>query len=289
MLTFAILQEAGQCTDVSQCYEMVLARRRLTAIEPLLQECASLRMLDLSFNQIESIANLDRCLDLRLLALQCNELQKISGLEKMAKLETLKLNSNRIPLVEGVAHLRQLKTLWLQRNPLRNPLPSNCFPTSLTSLNLSYTGITTLSCLSSLIELTQLSLTNNQLEDRHLSPLSKLSKLEELDLNGNLLQSLPVAFEKCLTRLDRLHLAHNRFRSVSTLPRLTSVNYLTFASNALTDVVSLVRSNMWDRRRESRKERTSLGLIIAVSGATALLSPLSLSRYDLLLSVVHLL
>ena len=52
-LTFSLLQQLTQVQDLSDCYEILIGRKDLTSIEPILRECVKLRNLDLSFNKIE--------------------------------------------------------------------------------------------------------------------------------------------------------------------------------------------------------------------------------------------
>ncbi|CAN0026057.1 unnamed protein product, partial [Laminaria digitata] len=98
-----------------------LSHNRLSAAD-FFQDCASLEELDLSFNHLESVANIHAVLgNLRSLRLEGNRISSTSGLERVFSLEEVDLSRNRIRGLEEAARLSTLPLLrrvTLEGNPL---------------------------------------------------------------------------------------------------------------------------------------------------------------------------
>jgi Leucine-rich repeat (LRR) protein len=78
-----------------------------------------LEELDLSYNKIEVIENLDNLGgSLLKLNLECNNIKKISGLENLTNLFELNLSKNYISRLKGLQGLTNLRTLFLSSNQL---------------------------------------------------------------------------------------------------------------------------------------------------------------------------
>lgn len=109
------------------------------------------------------------------------------------------------------------------------------FLMSVRSLNLSDSGLSDLSPLSVLPNLTTLVLENNSITD--ISPLTSLTALVFLDLSGNQLANLsPLSL---LTSLIEIDLQQNQISNLRPLSPLVSLTKLDLSQNLITDVSPL--------------------------------------------------
>ncbi len=88
-----------------------------------LSHLKDLELLDLSFNRIHDIADLENLSRLKGLALFDNQVTKINGLESNLNLETLHLESNRIQVIENLRNNTKLKSLYVDDNMIENVRP----------------------------------------------------------------------------------------------------------------------------------------------------------------------
>ena len=192
-------------------------------------------------------------------------LTDLSGIEHFTGLTSLTLYGHQITKMPDLAPLENLRTFGLNSNETSDgvrSLPEGFFsklPPSVTSLSVSYDGLTSLD-VSLLTKLTSLDCSSNELTSLDVSLLTKLTSL---DCSSNELTSLDVS---SLTDLTSLSCYSNKLTSldVSSLTDLTS---LSCYSNKLTslDVSSL--TNLKTLRCSSNK-LTSLGTL--PSGLTSL-------------------
>ncbi len=101
------------------------------------------------------------------------------------------------------------------------------FAVNLTWLSLYDNDIEDISALADLINLERLWLSNNDIED--ISALAKLAKLTELWLSNNRIEDISALFG--LTGLTRLSLGHNNLTDISVLSGLTRLQELYLESN----------------------------------------------------------
>ena len=111
------------------------------------------------------------------------------------------------------------------------------YATNLTSLDLDYNDISTVSSLAGLTELTELSLRFNRITD--VSPLEALTKLTHLALGANKIAD--VSPLRGMIHLTSLNLDANRITDVSDLAGLASLGNLRLQQNAITDASPLGR------------------------------------------------
>ena len=110
------------------------------------------------------------------------------------------------------------------------------FAINLTGLYLGLNGISDVSPLKDLINLTVLDLHRNRgISD--VSPLKGLTKLTWLSLRGN--RIVDVSPLKDLTKLTYLHLGYNWISDVSPLKTLTNLTFLNLDANRISDVSPL--------------------------------------------------
>lgn len=79
---------------------------------------ASLKSLDLSFNKIHHIKNLDGLPNLTDIYLLANKISKVTNLDNLVSLTNLELGSNNLRVIEGLDNLVNLKQLWVGKNKI---------------------------------------------------------------------------------------------------------------------------------------------------------------------------
>lgn len=139
-----------------------LADNQLTEINQDLSCLKNLSELNLSFNKIVKIDNLDKLNFIQKIDLWNNEITEINNLEKLRTLSDLHLWYNKITT-----------TKWL--DALRN----------LTSLKLQHNEINDLSYLKGLTNLVELKLEFNKLSEENLKDISWLKKLKIITVGEN--------------------------------------------------------------------------------------------------------
>jgi len=151
---------------------------------PDLGGMTSLRLLDLTYNNVREIGGLGIAPGLEQLWLGFNAVETVhedafSGLSNLAGLE---LNDNRIQDIAAVGSLDRLTYLQLGRNRVRE-LDALINLQGLQNLALYNNVIEDIAPLSGLTELVELDLQSNTISD--VRPLSGLSALAHLDLKAN--------------------------------------------------------------------------------------------------------
>lgn len=76
------------------------------------------RYLDLSFNKIKHIKNIDALVNLVELYFVQNRISKIENLDKLVNLDNLELGANKIRVIENLDTLTKLQKLWLGKNKI---------------------------------------------------------------------------------------------------------------------------------------------------------------------------
>ncbi|TIC06944.1 L domain-like protein [Wallemia mellicola] len=164
-------------------------------------------ILDLSFNLIRSIKNLEK-LPLKELYLVQNKIVDISNLN-IPTLELLELGGNRIRTIQNLDYLSNLRELWLGKNK-----------------------ITEIANMDNLSNLRILSLQANRISD--ITGLDGLTNLEELYLSHNNLSSLQGLDN--LTQLNTLDIAHNKIETISNVKHLKNLKEFWANSNKITSL-----------------------------------------------------
>ena len=167
------------------------------------------RYLDLSFNSIRKIENLDALVNVTELYLIQNKIKVIQGLDGLAaKLRLLELGANRIRVMENLDALVNLEQLFLGKNKIEK-----------------------IEGLDKLAKLRQLSLQSNRIEEIG-EAVATLDKLEELYLADNGVETLPLALGK-LPLLHTIDLSGNRIAELPAELRLEKVTEFWMSNNAI--------------------------------------------------------
>mmetsp|Transcript_35431 Transcript_35431/g.67816 ORF Transcript_35431/g.67816 Transcript_35431/m.67816 type:complete len:347 (-) Transcript_35431:1208-2248(-) len=176
-----------------------------------LEQFTGIKSLDVSFNQLRSIANAAGLVAAqpRDLYFASNKISEIQGLSELTNLRSLELGSNRLRSMEGINALVNLEELYVGRNKISSlehvsgltklrclSIQSNRIVeisgletcTALEELYMSHNGVLKMQGLETLTNLNTLDIAANRLTQ--IEGLDTLSKLEHLWLNDNLLETL---------------------------------------------------------------------------------------------------
>nr|CEL75671.1 TPA: Leucine-rich repeat-containing protein 49 [Toxoplasma gondii VEG] len=181
-------------------------------------------VLDLSFNKVRKIENLETAVKLVKLYLSSNKIQVIEGLETLTRLELLELGSNRIREIQGIATLTELKELWLGKNKITEmklPPLLNLQRLSIQSNRLTRWND---SLFSSCPSLEELYLSHNRLTGAIPEAIGKLKKLKILDLGANAVDDMRAVAQ--LPELEELWINDNHISSLEAVKALNSMDSL---------------------------------------------------------------
>lgn len=175
-----------------------------------LDDLKSVTSLDLSFNKIKHIRNVNHLQKLKELYFVQNRISKIENLEGLDDLTTIELGANRIRDIENLEPLKSLQELWLGKNK-----------------------ITEIKNLSSLSQLRLLDLKSNRLTS--IDGLEDLSNLEELYVSHNAITEIsPTSLAKNL-KVRVLDISNNQISHLENISHLKELEELWASSNRLVD------------------------------------------------------
>lgn len=200
---------------------------RLPALRNLSFQLLGLRSLPA---QIGDFPNLEG------LALGYNNLQALpTELSNLKKLKYLAIHQNRFQTLPDISALTSLSDLALSSNSLLTSIPANVFKlTALTSLDLSYCPITTVSeDLGQLTKLERLDLDACQIT-RLPASIGNLKQLKYLEISNNKLTRLPAELGS-LPALVSIDVSYNQLTALpDSLSQSTSLQGISFSDNQLT-------------------------------------------------------
>ncbi|OQV15264.1 putative Protein phosphatase 1 regulatory subunit 7 [Hypsibius exemplaris] len=140
------------------------------------------RVLDLSFNRIGRIENLNSLTCLKKLFLESNRIEKMENLSHLVNLELLELGCNRIRVIEGLENLRNITALYLGKIKLSKIAHLEHHP-KLTILSLQSNRLTKIEGLDTLVNL--LALQTLDLASNRITKLENVNHLKGLEEFGN--------------------------------------------------------------------------------------------------------
>lgn len=246
-----------------------LRNNRLTSeniSEQMFQSCVLLRLLDLSYNQLQTLSPaIAHLVDLKDLNLSNNQLHSIPGeLWGCTSLCTLDISNNKLASLsfpsasfsaqlnyqalislnlsnnsltafpaELIAKCSNLETLHLQHNQLR-AVPSLASLNNLQSLDLSQNALAVFPTLpANCNKLVQLVLSYNFIEDIPLDVFKKLNKLSEFLFHNNKLSQVPPEIE-FMSALKILDLSNNNLQDLPcNLGYITPLQILKVEGNCI--------------------------------------------------------
>ena len=107
--------------DFKNVQDLTISQEGITFIDSgnmTLKSFINLKSLDLSFNEIAKIDNLEVLKELRDLNLSFNKIETIDNLGKFPNLRTVNLNHNKIKRLENLKNCRKLETLSIVGNQI---------------------------------------------------------------------------------------------------------------------------------------------------------------------------
>lgn len=181
---------------------------RIKHISKYMNEFSHLQNLDLSFNNIRHMRNLDKLTKLENLYLVQNKITKIDGIANLTSLTNLELGGNRIEQIEGLDTLVNLRQLWLGQNRIKRLQGlSKLQQLRVLSIQSNSIDADSLGELQECQALEEVYLADNNL--CHIDAMPYLPNLTTLDVSGNKLESLPQHLEKLFPLLTDLWMSRN--------------------------------------------------------------------------------
>ena len=119
LITDDVVFKNAMTRDYRSIQDLSIIQEDITFIDNgniILKQLSSLRRLDLSFNKLTKIDNLDSLKELRELNLSFNQIEMIEHLGKLPNLRVVTLNHNKIRKIENLKNLRKLEVLNLAGN-----------------------------------------------------------------------------------------------------------------------------------------------------------------------------
>ncbi|EPS41846.1 hypothetical protein H072_4233 [Dactylellina haptotyla CBS 200.50] len=152
-----------------------------------LETLVNLTSLDLSYNAIKHIKNIEQLVKLKDLYIASNRISTIEGLETLVELTNLELGANKIRQIQNLDTLLKLEELWLGKNKITE-ITNISMLSNLKILSLPSNRLTKLSGLDGLMTLEELYVSHNAIED--LSGLENTPNIKILDVTHNKLTSI---------------------------------------------------------------------------------------------------
>ncbi|KAJ1903811.1 protein phosphatase regulatory subunit Sds22 [Coemansia sp. IMI 209127] len=235
--------------------ELDVYDNRLKRIDQGVAAMAQLENLDLSFNKIRTIENVESLVHLRDLFFVSNKIQTIENLGRLTMLRNLELGANRIRVIQNLDELVNLEELYLGKNKISRlenlgslrrlrilSIQSNRITRiegleqleNLEELYLSHNGIERIENLEHNTKLTIFDITKNRISE--LSGIAHLQQLEDLWASGNQLASFDNIESTCgpLEALRTVYLEFNPVQSeqpanyrrklMLALPQITQID-----------------------------------------------------------------
>ncbi|KAJ1812835.1 hypothetical protein LPJ75_003455, partial [Coemansia sp. RSA 2598] len=202
-----------------------LRNKEITHIEGLSQ-CAKLRKLDLSSNEIETqdaFKGLHQAKSLVHVNLANNRLNSMGIVEDIPQVNVLNLSNNQLTVISpSVAKCSELKALILGQNKI-SKIEHLDGLLNLNTLVVSQNEISEIPQMPLLKELTKISAAHNRVAC--IPDLTQHPKLKEIRLNDNRIAEVPESIRKC-TGLKVIDLGNNKIDGWSSVAPLASIPYL---------------------------------------------------------------
>ncbi|GMF00012.1 unnamed protein product [[Candida] boidinii] len=193
--------------------EIDLYDNRINHISKHVDEFKNIKTLDLSFNKIKNIKNIENLTELENLYFVQNKISEIKNIENLQKLINLELGGNKIEIIsEVMLKMKNLEQLWLGKNKILEFQNLNNL-SNLKILSIQSNKIKNLENLEGLVNLEELYVSHNKIEK--LSGLDNLKNLTVLDVTGNFIEKLENL--KHLKNLTDFWCSYNRIGEFNTI------------------------------------------------------------------------
>lgn len=201
---------------------------RINHISSNIKKLVNLRTLDLSFNKIKNIKNIDTLTKLENLYFVQNNIREIKNLETLQQLKNLELGGNKIAEIsEEMLRLPSITQLWLGKNRIHK-LQNLSNLKNLRVLSIQSNRITKIEGLDELENLEELYLSHNGIAK--IENLENNKKLQVLDFTSNKLTKLENLSH--LAKLTDFWCSYNKIadfsevqRELGKLPELDTVYF----------------------------------------------------------------
>ena len=190
--------------------------------------------------------------------------QSYEDLKYLTALEKLTINkgiSTELHCISSLSHLSELSVY--DCTVTEETLTKIAALPMLNALTLHNCGISSVSALSSAVELTHLDLSGNAV--RNLQPLASLKKLKELNLQHNAVTELSAIAG--LSALEKLDVSYNTLTSIAPVTTITTLSWLDAGTNTITDIGEL---NKLTALTYLSLEKNSITDISPIANCTAL-------------------
>jgi len=178
---------------------------KLSKLSSNIGTLTALTLLDVSANQLTTLAGIEQLQALTALLAPGNQLTTLAGIEQLKALTTLDVGYNQLTTLAGIEHLKALITLGAVGNQLTTLAGIEQLK-ALRMLYVSYNQLTTLAGIEQLKALTTLYVSDNQLTT--LAGIEQLKALTTLVASHNKLTKLPISLGNCVA-LERLEVSGN--------------------------------------------------------------------------------
>lgn len=188
---------------------------RINHISSAVNKFTNLKNLDLSFNKIKNIKNIDKLVELENLYFVQNKISEIKNLETLKKLRNLELGGNRLALILPVMlELPSLTQLWLGKNKISR-LQNLDLLCNLRVLSIQSNRLTKIEGLEKLVSLEELYLSHNGIS--HIENLENNTNLTVLDVSSNRIENLENLLH--LTKLTDFWCSYNQVLSFDEISK----------------------------------------------------------------------
>lgn len=228
-----LIQSMVEINEVSdKLEELDFYDNRINHISSNIGGKTNLKSLDLSFNKIKNIKNLDKLINLESLYLIQNKIREIKNLENNKKLKVLELGGNKIEEIsETMNSLIDLKEIWLGKNKITQLKNFNHL-TNLTVISIQSNNITKIEGLENLENLEEFYISHNKIET--IEGLENNKNLQILDVSANKITKLDNLNH--LTKLTDFWCSYNKvdnFDEIGKLSKLPELDTVYFEGNPI--------------------------------------------------------
>ena len=219
--------------------ELNIANNEISDLLPL-SGCAKLKTLDASGQYISNLGALSALKELMELNLADNELTTLSSLKELTELQKLDVGGNEIVVFGTAGKLQNLQDLNVADNPMKEiDLSTLSGLANLAELNVSGCGIESIEGINT-GNLTTLNVSYNQINS--VSALEKAEKLRTLDISYNLLTEAD-GLKSCI-RMQELSMEGNPLENIAWIEPLTELTNINLAQTGLVEEDLVYFQNM---------------------------------------------
>lgn len=218
------LKDLEPLSQMKQLQELEIYHTKVSSLEPL-SDLTNLEKLIIYDSDVISCKDLAKLTNLKHLTIACSPLVSLDGIEHLTNLEVLEVWDTKITSIDPIKHLTNLKVLNLGGESRYGVSPAMIEYPSQNPVFRKYNmqGVSDLTPLENLINIEYLDLSHNQIEN--LMPLRNLIKLP----NKN----------------EKLHLSHNKIKSLEGLPQ-GEWKMILADHNEIETLNSNIQSKYWD-------------------------------------------